>query len=121
MILTKLPGGRFANLDGDDSFIGPPEPTWDLSGTGGGNNGWDGSTIAGLVSSVVGSLSDMFGSIFGGAGNKQGDTDTSTVEGAGTVYLPQNTKKSSSSAWIWILLAVVAAVVVLLFLRKQKK
>lgn len=122
MILTKLPRGRFANLAyGDDEFIGPPEyEDWaaEHGGTTGSNNGWDGDTISGLVSSLVGSLSSMFGSIFSGAGNK--NQTTGTISGAGQTYIPV-AQKSSNNAWIWILLAVIVVVIVLLVLKKRKK
>lgn len=109
IIDPRLCSRRFANADG-----GAEVST--TSGSDGGSKWWQNSEMWSAIGSSFSSLTDMFGSIFSGAGSK-----TDTVSNAGAAYIvpSQNTKKNNT--WIWLVGVAVVAVVAVVLLRKFKK
>ncbi len=115
MILLKDPrlcSGRFANADGGADASTPAS-----TGSDGGGNWWQNSEMWSAIGSSFRGLTDMFGSIFSGAGNKQ----TDTVSNAGAAYIVPNQNAKKNNTWIWLVGVAVVAVVAVVLLRKFKK
>lgn len=79
---------------------------------------WQNSDMWGAIGNSFKGLTDMFGSIFAGAGNKQ----TDSVADAGANYIvPNQTPQKSNKTWLWIVGAVALVAVAFILFRKFKK
>ena len=114
MILLKDPrlvSSRWANTTGTETAV----PTGTDAGT---TKWWQNSDIWGAIGNSFQGLTDMFGSIFAGAGNKQ----TDTVSNAGANYIvPNQNQQKSNTAWLWIIGVVALVAVAFILFRRFKK
>ncbi|MDE6493306.1 MAG: hypothetical protein K2L50_01830 [Bacteroidales bacterium] len=106
----RLTEARWANTTGTETTVSTGTDT-------GTTKWWQNSDIWGAIGNSFQGLTDMFGSIFAGAGNKQ----TDTVANAGANYIvPSQNQQKSNTAWLWIV-GVVALVLVVFILFKKFK
>lgn len=112
MILFTDPrvSSRWANTTGTETAV----PTGTDAGT---TKWWQNSDMWGAIGQSFSGLTDMFGSIFSGAGNKQ----TDTVSNAGANYIVPQTQQKSNKTWLWIVGAVALVAVAFIAFRKFKK
>lgn len=119
LIDPRRVGSRWANATGS-GLVGPtiPDNVADVvnGNSGGGAKWWQNSDIWNAISTSMSGLTDMFGNIFGGAGNKQ----TDTVANAGANYIVPVQQKSNNT-WLWIVGGVALLAVAVVLLRKFKK
>lgn len=122
LIDPRRVGSRWANATGSD-LVGPTVPgnVADIvSGSSGGSSTGsqlvNNSDFWNTIGTSISSLTDMFGNIFAGAGNKQ----TDTVANAGANYIVPVQQKSNNT-WLWIVLGVALLAVTVVLLRKFKK
>lgn len=119
LIDPRRVGSRWANATGSD-LVGPtvPDNVADVVNGSGGDTAkwWQNSDIWNAIGTSMSGLTDMFGNIFGGAGNKQ----TDTVANAGANYIVPVQQKSNNT-WLWIVLGVALLAVAVVLLRKFKK
>ncbi len=120
LIDPRSVGFRWANATGSD-LVGPTIPgnVADIvNGSGTGTaKWWQNSDIWNAIGTSMSGLTDMFGNIFGGAGNKQ----TDTVSNAGANYIVPNQNQKSNNTWLWIVGVVLLLAVAAILLRKFKK
>ena len=107
----RLVGARWANADGAETAVS--------AGTSASTTKWwQNSEMWSAIGNSFQGLTDMFGNIFAGAGNKQ----TDTVTDAGAAYIvPNQTQQNSNKTWLWIVGAVALVAVAFILFKKFKK
>ena len=111
----RLASSRWANTTGTETTVPTSTPS---ASAGDSSKWWQNSDIWGAIGNSFQGLTDMFGSIFAGAGNKQ----TDSVADAGAAYIvPNQTQQNSNKTWLWIVGAVTLVAVAFILFRRFKK